>query len=278
MADRYVIPGMVDSFLKAYQKGDFRPEFKMPLKGYRDHSLFHASEAFKCHRRRIFSRIGLEQGELSGTSMRNFFMGDATEEMICLGIKWACENDPTYKGIKPIFQYKVTVAEWQVKGTADLLLVFPDGITDVIDIKSCKPGKIDYVKAGESDQGYHGQATTYAKGARDDGHKIGNVYITYVDKGNWNTHPDWVHPAEVMPKLREDYAKLIQEWNEFQKTKVVPRELPLLNESIRFPKRKRYVTPGGQGLFPQWECGYCGHVGQCKTITKWNQEHPRTEE
>ena len=275
MTDRFVIPAMIDSFLRAVSIGKTQIKYEIPIKTPRNHEFFHASDAFKCYRKRIFQRIGVTPEPPRPTSMRNFAIGDLVEGFIRQAIEWCCAWDPAFLNINATFGRKVEIPEWQTNGTMDLELQFPDESIDIWDIKSCKPGKIDNVKRGEKDEGYEGQITTYWKNHPDRA-KIRNVGLCYIQKDHWNTHPEWVNPQEVMPKLQRDYGILLEYWKKYKDKQVVPPERPFQEERIRYPRRTKFETPGGTGKFPEWLCSplYCSMIKNCKKIQGWWNEHP----
>lgn len=275
--DRFCLPDMLNHYVRAIQKGIVVHNEGIPRKRERDETCFHCSETLKCHRMRIFRRIGATQSDKSDISLRRFLLGDVVESIVRQAVVFSIAQVPEYRGFKAEFQEGIELPLWETRGSMDLTLIFPDKTVNTWDIKSCHGDKIDYVKMGEKDLHYHGQVTSYRMGRELKGEPVGPTAICYLDKDTMATHADWTEPR-FEQRVAEDYGKLMSEWERYKKTKEVPPELPYLPERERFQRRKRYTTENGMGMFPQWTCDpkYCDFAHHCpKVMAWWNGQLPR---
>ncbi|MCI0560088.1 MAG: hypothetical protein MN733_16485 [Nitrososphaera sp.] len=272
MSERYVVADCLDKYVRAIQEGRVTHSAHIDRKGERDKTHFHMSDTLKCHRKRILKLIGADQAPVQDISLRRFLLGDIVEGIARSAITYSFSSEDGYKGFSAEWQGTLNAFDGRVLGHYDVIITFPDGYRLLIDIKSCHSKKIEYVLAGEKDEGYFGQLAAYAIGEQEAGRKVDGAMVVYIDKDTMRTHPEWVQLEEYIVRVRDDYFKLIKEHEFYLKTKIVPAELKLLRESERYPSRRKFkFGSDGNTLIPQWTCDprYCQLSHHCKKITAW---------
>ena len=282
--ERYCIPDILNHWVRAVNNGETSFNCNIDRMVKRDHSHFHMSETFKCHRYRIMQRAGAVHAAKDDLSLRRFVLGDTVERMVFAATDYVKANIASYADYKFHYQIPVRLVQFDLVGHLDLLIEFPDGSVDLWDVKSCLQSKIDYVKRGEKDETYEGQVSAYRMGmalpdpdrtAFPGGVKIANAGICYIEKGVLMTHPEIVSPG-VQDKVLDDYNRLMLEWSRYQKDRIIPAEVPLERkaEHNRMKDGKRIKQPAG--MYPNWACDkrYCSLIANCPAKLEWWASHP----
>ncbi|HXD10569.1 MAG TPA: hypothetical protein VN653_10945 [Anaerolineales bacterium] len=284
MSDFFPLPNMLDQYVRAVSRGEATHSHSLQHKGTRSESLFHFSDTLKCHRARILKRIGAPKTENNAISMRRFILGDAVESIVEQAISWCIANAPEYKDFKCEYHRHVSLPEYDVDGTLDFLLTFPDKSVSLWDTKSCLQMKIDYVKKGEKDRVHYGQLTGYRMALAREGQRVDRADVVYVEKGTMVTHPDRV-PDGFEATVAEDYGRLVNAWKHYQKTRIVPPEMPFVPGQ---QKKRRdgslywknggdggttmpnvFTTDPENGTVGSCDPRYCQLYQNCKKVKHW---------
>ena len=296
MSQYYVIPDVLDRYVRAVAKGKVTHHDALPWKGERQEDTFHASDTLGCHRTRLLKRIKAPKTENDPVSMRRFILGDMVESIVQQALVYCIDHEEPYRGFKCEYHRHVSVPEWELTGTLDFLMTFPDGTVVLIDTKSCLQMKIDYVKKGEKDRKHYGQLSVYGMALAAEKQKVDIKMVVYIEKGTMATHPDVV-PEGFEATVSEDYGILMKEWANYKKTRIMAPEMAFVpgKQGIRRDKSVYWKNdPNGGEMMPNvftadpntgvigcCDPRYCQFLQHCGKVKGWWTQHglaPKDEE